>query len=181
MEDRPDDPDAPVLASRLRRLAAAMIDNALVGFCILGIFGVLGVLGVGLELPDLVDPDLRTTAQTTAVGYFVWLGLNARPLQGRAQTLGKMALGVVIVDESHSPAPLLRIAVDRTLSVQLVSLIPYIGVVLVIADVLFIFRADRRCLHDHLARTHVVDRAWLLARPALAAAPAAPPVAASIA
>ena len=40
---------------------------------------------------------------------------------------------------------------------MLVAQIPYIGAFLILADVLCIFREDRRCLHDHLAGTRVID------------------------
>jgi len=37
-----------------------------------------------------------------------------------------------------------------------VSLIPYAGSFVALLDVLFIFRRDQRCIHDHLAGTVVV-------------------------
>jgi uncharacterized RDD family membrane protein YckC len=123
------------------------------------------ILAVGVTngLSELGEFSFATTAKVGAINYLVWLGLNAVPLQLRAQSIGKMMLGIVIVDELDRPAPLLRIAVDRTLSVQALALLPYVGGAIALVDVLFIFAADRRCLHDHIARTHVVDRASLLA------------------
>jgi hypothetical protein len=41
--------------------------------------------------------------------------------------------------------------------VTIVSAVPVVGPVLVLADALWIFRADRRCLHDRIADTVVVD------------------------
>lgn len=40
--------------------------------------------------------------------------------------------------------------------VGLVSLIPGVGGLFSIVDILLIFRADRRCAHDHIAGTKVV-------------------------
>ena len=35
--------------------------------------------------------------------------------------------------------------------------IPKVGGVLALADILFVFRDDRRCLHDQIAGTRVVE------------------------
>jgi hypothetical protein len=37
-----------------------------------------------------------------------------------------------------------------------IGLVPIIGPIYSIVDVLFIFRDDRRCIHDHIAGTRVV-------------------------
>ena len=39
---------------------------------------------------------------------------------------------------------------------QVVSMIPLVGVLLVWVDILMIFRRDRRCAHDLVAGTRVV-------------------------
>ena len=44
----------------------------------------------------------------------------------------------------------------RYLPTSAVSLIPYAGSFVALLDVLFIFRRDQRCIHDHLAGTVVV-------------------------
>jgi len=49
-----------------------------------------------------------------------------------------------------------RLAGMRYGSTQLISLVPVLGGLYVIVDVLFIFRDDRRCIHDLIAGTQVV-------------------------
>ena len=44
----------------------------------------------------------------------------------------------------------------RYVPIQIASVIPAIGNILPLLDVLFIFREDRRCLHDFIAGTKVV-------------------------
>jgi uncharacterized RDD family membrane protein YckC len=39
---------------------------------------------------------------------------------------------------------------------KLIGSVPYLGTVFHLADCLFIFREDRRCIHDHIAGTRVV-------------------------
>jgi hypothetical protein len=45
----------------------------------------------------------------------------------------------------------------RLLPLWLVQMIPVIGSFLGLLDVLFIFRQDRRCLHDMIAGTEVIS------------------------
>jgi uncharacterized RDD family membrane protein YckC len=152
---RGDEDQEPKLASRMRRLFAAMIDSSISSTFIIPI---MMVLGVHHEFSASNGLSIATNAKIAATAYMVWFGLNAVPLHLRAQSLGKMMLGIMIVDEDSKPAPLLRIAVDRTLSIQIIALIPIVGAVIAAVDTLMIFRADRRCLHDHIARTRVIDR-----------------------
>jgi uncharacterized RDD family membrane protein YckC len=46
----------------------------------------------------------------------------------------------------------------RSLLPIFVLFLPHVGPFLLIADVLLIFRSDRRCLHDFIADTRVVRR-----------------------
>ena len=71
------------------------------------------------------------------------------------QTLGKKALDIHIVkvdtgqNGGFVPNVLLRVIVNG-----LLGIIPFYSLV----DILFIFRQDRRCIHDLIARTEVVDQ-----------------------
>ena len=70
------------------------------------------------------------------------------------QTLGKKALKIRIVKRDTGvnggfvPNVLLRLIVNG-----LIGFIPFCGLV----DILFIFRSDRRCIHDMIAGTQVVN------------------------
>ncbi|MCY1389879.1 hypothetical protein D9M71_46890 [compost metagenome] len=50
-----------------------------------------------------------------------------------------------------------NLLLKRYLVWWLLAYVPVIGVLLVMVDYLFIFRADRRCLHDLMAGTRVVQ------------------------
>jgi uncharacterized RDD family membrane protein YckC len=67
-----------------------------------------------------------------------------------------MVLGIRIVQIDGERATWGRIVGLRIMPMQLLSWIPYIGGIISLVDVLFIFRANRRCLHDEIARTKVV-------------------------
>ena len=85
-----------------------------------------------------------------------WLLLNGLFLASSAQTIGKKALGIQVVNVSDGePASFLRLVLWRFLPMALVAQVPYVGY-LALVDPMVIFRRDRRCLHDHLAGTRVV-------------------------
>jgi uncharacterized RDD family membrane protein YckC len=86
--------------------------------------------------------------------YFI--GINSYFWATRGQSIGKMALGIRIVHLDGQQATLGRIVGLRILPMQLIGWIPFIGGVMSLVDILFIFRANRRCLHDEIARTKVV-------------------------
>jgi uncharacterized RDD family membrane protein YckC len=75
----------------------------------------------------------------------------------RGQTLGKRFLGIRIVRASDGSNPgFARAWLLRALVPGIIGVLPTIGSVFTIVNYGFIFRADRRCLHDLLADTRVV-------------------------
>jgi uncharacterized RDD family membrane protein YckC len=75
----------------------------------------------------------------------------------RGQTLGKRFFGIRIVRASDGSNPgFARAWLLRALVPGIIGLLPMIGSVFTIVNYCFIFRADRRCLHDLLADTRVV-------------------------
>jgi uncharacterized RDD family membrane protein YckC len=103
-----------------------------------------------------------TGSDDTVLGLFMLLGLvlmlgvmgyQLYLLSASGQTIGKRMLGIQVVRNDGSRASfgrllLLRICVPGAISAGC----GLFGLV----DVLFIFAADRRCVHDHLADTKVV-------------------------
>jgi uncharacterized RDD family membrane protein YckC len=78
-------------------------------------------------------------------------------LTTHGQTLGKRWLRIRIVRTDGLPADFVQVFLLRSMVLQAVALIPVVGPLINIADPLLIFRADRRCLHDLIAGTTVVD------------------------
>ncbi|MEU7891799.1 RDD family protein [Nonomuraea sp. NPDC049152] len=74
------------------------------------------------------------------------------------QTLGKRLCRMKVVSGATGEIPSLRQAGLRTLVHHLLTAIPYLGAVLGLVDMLWIFGdPQRRCLHDVIAKTIVID------------------------
>lgn len=72
------------------------------------------------------------------------------------QSLGKKWTGIRIQRIDGSPVNFGNAVVMRNWLVKLIGAIPYLGLLFQLIDCLFIYREDRRCLHDHMAGTRVV-------------------------
>jgi hypothetical protein len=103
------------------------------------------------------DETVRGLFYACVAAALVLFVVNACLLTVRGQTLGKLIVGIRIVDPNtdanagFARTVLLRSGVPmflNSLSAGIFGLI----------DVLFIFREDRRCLHDLMANTKVVGR-----------------------
>jgi len=139
----------PALASRESRLIATVADTVLVFAPALLIvpFAVTGdetLMGVGAVLAGV--------AWIALVVYQVWL------LSTQGQSIGKRWRKICIVrhDDGSNPG-FVGAVLMRGFLPGVVSAVPYLGNLFALANVLFIFAADRRCLHDHIAGTIVVE------------------------
>src|SRR5262249_42972993 len=77
-------------------------------------------------------------------------------LSTRGQTLGKKWIGIRIVRLDGGPVTFFGAVMLRAVVPALVATVPLFGVVFSLADAIFIFREDRRCIHDFIASTKVV-------------------------
>ena len=152
-------PSGPELAGRGRRLGAYIIDTIIAGIVLVAVaYFNPGPLGVTM-LDIMRDP---TTQQISTAGsiwfLIIFMAINSYFLVTKGQTLGKRMLGIRIVDAaSNGAATAVKLLGLRYVLVMLVMAIPIIGQLLGLADALFIFRSDRRCVHDLLAGTKVVS------------------------
>ena len=145
------------LAERGERLGAALIDGV-IAFAIMGPVMYLGgywtmAFEAGMRGEQV---PIMTQAMWAAIGFIVFVLVQAYPLHKTAQTWGKRLLGIRIVDLQGGQPTLINLLAARYLPVHIVSQLPFLNVVLGLANVLLIFRADRRCGHDHIAKTRVV-------------------------
>ena len=134
------------IASRGARLGASLLDGVIAG----GIAGITAAISIPLG---------NRWATLIAMGAVI-LGLvawNLVLLHKHGQSLGKRIVGIRIVRNDGSRASLGRIVGLRILPMAALRLLPFIGVFVGLADVLFIFRDSRKCLHDDLASTLVVN------------------------
>jgi uncharacterized RDD family membrane protein YckC len=152
------------LASRAARLAAYLIDGFIsMLFALPGLFMiVMEILGSHKSLQDITAADIQSNLTGLGVmflGMLVPAVVQIVLLSLRGQSLGKMMLGIRIVRFSDEENPgFLRAVVLRSFVPGLIGSIPYLGLLFSLLDVLFIIREDKRCLHDHIADTKVVEK-----------------------
>ncbi len=158
------------LASRWQRLWGAALDSL---FVVL-IFVAAMLDAGGTKFVELAEADPRVdfegyvqqyakwiseiaTSPVLAIGALIFLVVNICLLVQDGQTVGKKIAGTRIVKSlDGQPASLLRIG-WRYAPFFTVGLINYdYGKILNVVDVLFIFRKDKRCIHDLIAGTKVV-------------------------
>lgn len=139
--------DGRPLAAPGTRLLAQIID----GLCGLPVVALL-IFGIAGESPPV--------AILAVLGFLGLLAYQLVLLAREGQTIGKRVLKIRIVDVENGGNP----GFGRSFGIRgflngVISAVPYLGTLYALADVLFIFREDRRCLHDHLAKTIVVSEA----------------------
>jgi uncharacterized RDD family membrane protein YckC len=162
------------LAERGTRLAAASLDGLVVGVPLLPMIALGIYYGVRTQV-ELVRSKGATAADYapgimsseftvllvggTLLGFLGAIGIIIYQwvlLSRTGQSLGKKWTGIRIekidgVRLSFGSAVVLRNWVPKVM-----GMVPYLGAVFHFVDLLYIFREDRRCLHDHFAGTQVV-------------------------
>lgn len=143
-------PSEGSLPTRLRRLAAVGLDF---------IIAVLAVILLAVTGISKVMQELAGSPQTGGLvnGLILSALLYGYTLQTRGQTPGKLICRIRISSLDGTVPPLWRSLVLRYWLFGSFAIVPVVGLVLCLLDVLFIFRKDRRCLHDLVARTIVLD------------------------
>ena len=142
------------LADRKIRLVSALID-ALIGFFISILFMIFIGPYFGYEKFGQ-QPSNEYLIASTVFGLVTLLLLHGYYLNTNGKTIGKKLLKIKIVSTSGEKVSLLKLIGLRYAPIYLSILVPIIGSLLPMIDVLFIFRKDRRCLHDFIAGTKVI-------------------------
>lgn len=141
------------LATLGARFGGAIIDGLL---SIAVVFPFMYVTGF-FETAQAGEASLAQTVGMGVFGFGVFLVLHGYLLSTAGQTIGKRLVGTRIVSvDDDKILPFWKVVSLRYLPVSVVSQIPLIGPLLSIIDILFIFRADRRCIHDLIAGSKVV-------------------------
>jgi uncharacterized RDD family membrane protein YckC len=156
-------PVQPALAGRGKRLIATSLDHLVL---ILGIapFLVKFMSAIfALQQPGTKpDPEVMRAVATESIAFFVIplfiLALVQLVLLcTRGQTIGKIICKIRIVRVTGEPAGFVHAFLLRSVVMSLCTSIPIVGPIAMLVDPLLIFRDDRRCIHDLLAGTIVVD------------------------
>jgi uncharacterized RDD family membrane protein YckC len=141
------------LASRWVRLGGAIADGIAVSVITVP---TMYLSGYWSDFMSGKQPDLSTQIGWSAFGFLAFIAIHGYFLHRDGQTLAKRLLDIKIVDMQGRKPPFWRLVVLRYLVLQLIYLVPVAGGLVATIGILFIFREDRRPLHDHLAGTQVV-------------------------
>jgi len=135
------------------RLVAAIIDTIILMVILIPLMFVGGYFST---IMTGQKPGFGTQALWGGVGILIFLVVQGYPLNATGQTWGKKMLKIKIVDLEGRKPEFTRLFALRYLTTQVIGLVPFLGTIYGLVNVLFIFGEDRRCLHDKIAGTRVV-------------------------
>lgn len=159
------------LASRSSRFVAYILDGFIYLMPFIIVVAAIFVLEGGLSLEIFESEEaMEDFVMNLATSPFVYaylgvmlltplliLIINIVLLVRNGQTIGKRLMKIRIVRKDYSRAGFWRIVLLRYIVMGLIGGIPIIGLFIQLANYLFIFGKARRCLHDYIADTIVVD------------------------
>jgi uncharacterized RDD family membrane protein YckC len=147
----------PELASETTRLLAMMVDGVLIGAPMTAAAAAGLILGYEVDAgDDKLGAISRAVMGIGALGTLAVLGVNLRLVSKYGQSIAKRWFGLQVVRSDGSRADVSRIVLLRNALPMLIGAVPLVGSFFQLVDALFIFRKDRRCIHDHMADTIVV-------------------------
>lgn len=143
-----------ILATPWERLGAFIID-------------LLVIIVPFIVLMTLLDTFSNATNMSYTDGFMfaiaimficglIYMVVNIWLLYKYGQTAGKRIIGIKILDQENNKPSLVKSFLIRTIVPVIILPVPVVGILFFITDALFIFRQDRRCLHDLIAGTKVV-------------------------
>ncbi len=141
-------------ASRWKRLWASLIDTFIL---LLFIVPMMYITGGFDGIKDGVQPSIVYSLLIGLLSIVVFIIINGKLLTGSGQTVGKRAMGIKIVSLSGELPTVKEHLLKRYGIYFLLGQVPFIGQILSVANVLIIFGKQRRCGHDHIAGTTVVN------------------------
>jgi len=166
--DRPPLADSDAAkAGRWARLGAAILDIIIFGLPFAPAYA--QVFGDSFMRAQMARGAVRSVDLFTALvgsgprfwgggllALILW-GVTAVLVYRHGQTIGKRIVGIKVVRSDGSRAGLARIFWLRNVVGALISWIPRVGGLYALVDLLWIFGGARRCVHDYIADTIVVN------------------------
>lgn len=144
------------LADRGTRLGAAIIEGLIFGFASAPII----VAAALSEAATQKGEEAQINIPLLVIGLLLVLGLLVYQmvmLAQRGQSIGKRMLGIRIVTHPDGANPGgVKTILMRGFLPGIMSNIPLLGPIFSLVNICFIFREDRRCIHDLIAGTQVV-------------------------
>ena len=145
------------LAGRWERLGASFLDGFLMMLIMLPAMWFGGFFSAVLQAArDGERSPMSLTLGWMAVSFILFVLIQGYPLLRTGQTWGKKLVGIRIVDLDGDVPALAPLLVKRYLVGTLLGQVPVLGALYGLTDALFVFRQDRRCIHDLIAGTQVV-------------------------
>lgn len=141
-----------------KRLIGAIVD-----FLAFFLFLAPGMVLIFVALATMQDeveppPLFIVGGLLVGVGALAYLIVQICMLAKRSQSIGKYVVKTQILDyETDMPADFVKTFLLRWIVSRLIGGVPCVGLIYTITDVLFVFGEERRCLHDQIAGTYVVD------------------------
>ncbi|MGH8081094.1 MAG: RDD family protein [Lysobacter sp.] len=150
------EPSGDELADRGIRLVAALIDGVIMLVLLMPVMFLGGYFNQLMQAAQAGEQTFGLQIMWGLIGVIAFFVIQAYPLNQSGQTWGKKVMKIKIVDMDGLQPSLATLLGKRYLFSQGIGLVPCIGAVVQLVDVLMIFRDDRRCLHDQIAGTKVV-------------------------
>jgi uncharacterized RDD family membrane protein YckC len=141
-----------------KRFLGALVDG-LIGIVFVGPgYGIM-IAGTAMsEQPDQPGPLVFVGLALIVLGGIALLGTQIYLAATRGQSIGKYFLKTQIVDfETGVRANFVQCFLLRSVVNALIGAVPCVGGIYSLVDICFIFREDKRCIHDLLAKTCVID------------------------
>jgi uncharacterized RDD family membrane protein YckC len=142
------------LATKPKRLVGAILDSLVM---LAAFYPFIALSGVIDQLQKGEAISLQNRLIFTALGLALYAIIHGHLLIKHGQTVGKRLVGTRIVDQQGQIPSFERILFLRYYLFNIVGHIPYLGLAIQFLDVMYIFHRDRRCLHDRVTGTVVLD------------------------
>ena len=142
-----------ILASRWDRLFAWLIDCVIILAFSLPTAWLLGMF----DYEDPAQMPFTIVLIQTVLSYALFFAVNWSPLCQSAQTWGKRVMNIKVVGENGNSLPIKELLLKRYAFQFGIGFIPVAGEFLTTIDSLFIFSGNKKCLHDIVAKSSVVN------------------------
>jgi uncharacterized RDD family membrane protein YckC len=128
------------------------------------------VIGMGYALMFMIAPQkaldpfsmgangygFGETLLVAVLGMAAYIGIQWTFWASTGQSIGKKVMNTQVVNLDGSQATAKTIAFKRYAIMGLIGNVPVAGMLVSLIGVLLIFRRDRNCLHDDIAKTRVI-------------------------
>lgn len=145
-----------ILATRGDRFLGAFIDGLVNFGLMLLLFAGLFAAGRVSSFGEFGATDTIYSVITSVGVFAAYVAINWSFMANSGQTIGKKVAKTKAVKMDDQYATVTNLAFKRYAFMHFIGLIPVAGGILSLINVCFIFRKDRRCLHDLIAGTKVI-------------------------